>query len=106
MIQHGKIRPAFLCRSPYCRSKSVVLNLLIFKASLYLSAQKCLSRHEIVGCGTDAVVPLHFVGESAHIDLVQGRNELRLSELLWAHWNCSATVDYSAESLPFELVLD
>ncbi len=65
-----------------------------------------MSRHEIVGCGTDAVAPPHFVGESAHIDLVQGRNELRLGEFPWAHGNRPATVDYSAESLPFELVLD
>ena len=65
-----------------------------------------MSRHEIVGCGTDAVAPPHFVGESAHIDLVQGRNGLRFGEFPWAHGNRPATVDYSAEILPFELVLD
>ena len=65
-----------------------------------------MSHHEIVACGTDAVAPPHFVGESAHIDIDQGRNGLRLGELPWAHGNSPATVDYSAENLPFELVLD
>lgn len=52
-----------------------------------------MSRHEIVGCGTDAVAPPHFVGESPHIDLVQGRIGLRRGGLLYGN-------------LPFELVLD
>ena len=63
-----------------------------------------MSRHEIVGCGTDAVATPHFVGESAHIDLVQGRNGMRLGELPWAHGNRLATVDCSAEILHFEFV--
>lgn len=49
--------------------------------------------YEIADCGTDAVAPPHFVGESAHIDLVQGRNELHLGGLL-------------CRSFPIELVLD
>ena len=49
--------------------------------------------YEIADCGTDAVAPPHFVGESAHIDLVQGRNELHLGGLLYGN-------------LPLELVLD
>ena len=52
-----------------------------------------MSRHEIAGRGTNAAALLYVVGESAHVDLVQGRNELRLGGLLCGNF-------------PFGLVLD